>query len=155
MTKLLTTVNMKNKTNNEDCNTCPQPQELNSPRQGKAELNLQEDMYRKLDQTASSFYDYATCTVSEGNTHATESSNKDSEYDYVSSIAMCQSVTADIHETDDNYITPLNDPGCPIQQCVKRVTDVIGSDHTYIAPISDLACPIEVCHETYITPITE
>ncbi|KAL3886219.1 hypothetical protein ACJMK2_026226 [Sinanodonta woodiana] len=155
LTKLLTTINMENKANNEDCYTCPQPQSLNNPRQGNAELNLQEDSYRKLDQTASSFYDYATYTESEGNTHATESSNKAIDYEFVSSLAMCEVEKADVHVTDENCIAPIKVPDCPIKPCENEVYEVIGSDHTYITPISDFACPIEMCHDTYITPISE
>ncbi|KAL3886304.1 hypothetical protein ACJMK2_026308 [Sinanodonta woodiana] len=124
LTKLLTTtINMENEANNEDCNTCPQPRDLNNPRQGNAELNLKEDMYRRLDQTALSLYDYATCTVSEENTNSTESSNKDSHYENVSSSAMCQVEKADVHVTDESYITPLNDPDCSIEQCEDGITD--------------------------------
>ncbi|KAL3886045.1 hypothetical protein ACJMK2_026068 [Sinanodonta woodiana] len=155
-TKLLMTVNMKKKANNEDCNTCPQPEDLNNPRQENAELNLQEDSYRKLDQTALSLYDYATCTVSEENTNSTESSNKYSLYENVSSSAMCQVEKADVHVTDENYITPIKDPDCSIEQCENGVTDVIESDQayiTYITPISDFACPIQMRHATDRTPI--
>ncbi|KAL3886217.1 hypothetical protein ACJMK2_026224 [Sinanodonta woodiana] len=154
LTKLLTTVNTENKTSNEDYYTCPQPQSLNNPRQGNAELNLREDMYRKLDQTASSFYDYAY-PESEVKSHATESNNKDIDSDFVSSLAMCQVDKANVHVTDENCITPIKDPDCPIEPCENEVHEVIGSVHTYITPISDLACPIEMCHDTYITPISE
>ncbi|KAL3886305.1 hypothetical protein ACJMK2_026309 [Sinanodonta woodiana] len=78
---------MENKTNNEDCYTYPQPQAINNPQQENAELNLQENINRKLDQTALSFYDYATCIVSEENTNAIASSNKDIHYENVSSLA--------------------------------------------------------------------
>ncbi|KAL3886010.1 hypothetical protein ACJMK2_026036 [Sinanodonta woodiana] len=155
--KPLSTVNMENKTFNENYNTCPQPQDINNPQQEKAELILQDYMNRKRDQTALSFYDYATCTVSEGNTHATESSTKDSHYDYVSSIAMSLVEKADVHVTDENYITPVNVPDCPIDQCQceNGVTDITESDQTYITPTSDPACPIEISHDAYTTIISE
>ncbi|KAL3886360.1 hypothetical protein ACJMK2_026358 [Sinanodonta woodiana] len=119
---------------------------------------LQEYPYHTIDENVLTVYDYSTYNAIGETAQETERRPDQLMYYYGSSSDACHIEAADVHVTDEGYLSPISDLAHKPETGQLDETDMNGTDKNYITIINDCSGPVEESNLTeadltYITPI--